>query len=118
VLQNVLSSTRLEKVKHVRISEVEISIKELYNICGKGENSNTININKWFEKLTLNIIVKMIVDKRYISLEKDKDAQCFRKEAMSGDTAWYKVGPPLLLVIVILTTFSNLARLVNYFKIG
>ncbi|KAG5583211.1 hypothetical protein H5410_053838 [Solanum commersonii] len=79
VLQNVLSSTRLEKVKHVRISEVEISIKELYNLCGKGDNSNTINISKWFEKLTLNIIVKMIAGKRYISLEKDEEAQCFRK---------------------------------------
>lgn len=79
VLQNVLSSTRLEKVKHVRISEVEVSIKELYNSCCKGENPNTINISKWFEKLTLNIIVKMISGKRYVSLEKDEEAQCFRR---------------------------------------
>ncbi|KAJ8570581.1 hypothetical protein K7X08_037553 [Anisodus acutangulus] len=74
VLQNVLSSTRLEKVKHVRISEVEISIKELYS-----ESSKVINISQWFEKLTLNIIVKMIAGKRYGSLEKDEEAQCFRR---------------------------------------
>ncbi|KAM3339787.1 xanthotoxin 5-hydroxylase CYP82C4 [Capsicum galapagoense] len=79
VLQSVLSSTRLEKVKHVRISEVEISIKELYRSCGNGENSNAINISKWFEKLTLNIIVQMVAGKRYVSLEKDEEAQCFRR---------------------------------------
>ncbi|MCD7450744.1 hypothetical protein HAX54_008381 [Datura stramonium] len=79
VLQNVLSSSRLERVKHVRISEVEISIKELYKFYLEGENSNAINISKWFEKLTLNIIVKMIAGKRYESLEEDEEAQCFRK---------------------------------------
>nr|WMY25283.1 tropinone synthase [Hyoscyamus niger] len=74
VLQNVLSYTRLEKIKHVRISEVENSINELYNECPK-----VINMSQWFEKLTLNIIVKMISGKRYESLDKDEEAQCFRR---------------------------------------
>lgn len=77
VLRQVLSSARLEKVKHVRISEEETIIKDLYKIGHA--SSNVINISKWFENLTLNIIVKMISGKRYGSLEKDKEVQCFRR---------------------------------------
>ncbi|KAJ8573380.1 hypothetical protein K7X08_009891 [Anisodus acutangulus] len=76
VLQLALSSSRLEKQKHVRISEIETSIKELYSWTNV---ESTINISEWFEQLTLNIIRRMICGKRYDRVEKDEEAQRIRK---------------------------------------
>ncbi|KAK4379469.1 hypothetical protein RND71_001331 [Anisodus tanguticus] len=76
VLQLALSSSRLEKQKHVRISEIETSIKELYSWTNV---ESTINISEWFEQLTLNIILRMICGKRYDRVEKDEEAQRIRK---------------------------------------
>ncbi|KAM3357563.1 cytochrome CYP82D47 [Capsicum galapagoense] len=76
VLQLVLSSSKLEKLKHVRISEIETSIKELYSWTNV---KSTINISEWFEQLTLNIIVRMVRGKRYNRVEEDEEAQRMRK---------------------------------------
>ncbi|CAN4111843.1 unnamed protein product [Withania somnifera] len=76
VLQLALSSSRLEKMKHVRISEIETSIKELYSWT---KVESTINISEWFEQLTLNIIVRMVCGKRYNRVDEDEEAQRMRK---------------------------------------
>nr|ABC69374.1 CYP82M1v3 [Nicotiana tabacum] len=78
-LQHVLSSTKLEKMKHIRVSELETSIKELYSLTLGKNNMQKVNISKWFEQLTLNIIVKTICGKRYSNIEEDEEAQRFRK---------------------------------------
>ncbi|KAF3646442.1 cytochrome CYP82D47 [Capsicum chacoense] len=66
VLLEVLSSKRLEQFKHVRVTEVETNIKELYSSIMKSGNGPTrVNMSEWFEQLTLNVIMKMITGKRY-----------------------------------------------------
>ncbi|KAL2508084.1 Cytochrome [Forsythia ovata] len=89
VLLEVLSSRRLEALKHVRITEIETSIKELYQkidrdrrLVNSNENSEfdrsskEVVISQWIEHLSLNIIVKMIAGKRYTETE---EARSFRK---------------------------------------
>lgn len=67
VLLEVLSSKRLDQFKHIRVTEVETNIKELYSSILKSGSTNPskVNMSKWFEQLTLNVIMKMITGKRY-----------------------------------------------------
>nr|GMD92017.1 cytochrome P450 82C4-like [Ipomoea batatas] len=69
VLSEVLSAWRLEKFSHTRVSEVEICIRELHSAVIAAQSPATgeamINISHWLEKLTLNLMVKMIAGKRY-----------------------------------------------------
>nr|GMD12257.1 cytochrome P450 CYP82D47-like [Ipomoea batatas] len=69
VLSEVLSARRLEKFSHSRVSEVEISIRELHAAVIAARSPATgeamINISHWLETLTLNLIVKIIAGKRY-----------------------------------------------------
>ncbi|TYJ35076.1 hypothetical protein E1A91_A05G212200v1 [Gossypium mustelinum] len=62
----LLSNRRLEMVKHVRISEVEMGIRELYNLCyHNGSIPILVELKQWFEDLTLNVVVRMVAGKRY-----------------------------------------------------
>lgn len=64
----LLSNRRLEKMKHVRASEVDSCLKNLYGECTKVQvkgNYAKISLGKWFEYLSVNITLCMIVGKRY-----------------------------------------------------
>ncbi|KAI3461837.1 hypothetical protein Pfo_018500 [Paulownia fortunei] len=65
VLLEVLSPRRLETLKHVRESEIDTSIKELYKVIQ--ENPGKVVISQWIERLTLNVIMMMIAGKRYMN---------------------------------------------------
>ncbi|KAK3231504.1 hypothetical protein Dsin_003385 [Dipteronia sinensis] len=64
----LLSNHRLEKLKHVRQSEMRISVKELYEVWSKnkssGSNKVLVDMKRWFGDVTLNVILKLIVGKR------------------------------------------------------
>ncbi|XP_042495150.1 cytochrome P450 CYP82D47-like [Macadamia integrifolia] len=65
-------------VKHVRASEIEAFIKELYKKWEEkegGQNKQVlVDMKKWFADLTLNIIVRMVAGKRYFA-NKASDAE-------------------------------------------
>ncbi|KAK2997946.1 hypothetical protein RJ639_026334 [Escallonia herrerae] len=64
----LLSSRRLELLKHVRISEIEICIKELYELWSEKKNNSgrvLVEMKQWFGDLTLNVILRMVAGKRY-----------------------------------------------------
>ncbi|GAV78222.1 p450 domain-containing protein [Cephalotus follicularis] len=76
---NILSSRQLELLKHVRASEVDIGIKDLYSMCttiGKS-CSAMVDLGQWFSFVTLNTIIKMIAGKRFSSSGNDKEFQRF-----------------------------------------
>lgn len=80
VLLEVLSARRLETLRHVRESEIDTSIKELYKVVQ--ENPGKVVISQWFEQLTLNIIMMMIAGKKYsddTNGAETVEAQSFRK---------------------------------------
>lgn len=63
----LLSNRRLEMLKHVRVSEVEMGVRELYESWVQSGSSGSVlvELNRWFEELTLNVVVRMVAGKRY-----------------------------------------------------
>ncbi|BAU01094.1 Cytochrome P450 [Vigna angularis] len=79
VTVDFLSNRRIEQLSHIRISEIQTSFKELYDLCytsvnNKKENESSydaatlVDMKEWFEHLTFNIIVRMVVGKRYFGV--------------------------------------------------
>lgn len=67
VLQ-LLSNRRIELLRHVRTSEVESSLKEIYKLWTKrGSDAShiTVEMKQWFGNLNLNVTIRMIAGKRY-----------------------------------------------------
>ncbi|XP_059637804.1 cytochrome P450 CYP82D47-like [Cornus florida] len=64
----LLSKPRLDMLRHVRVSEIRTSIREVYDLWVKKESSSNVvklDMKQWFEDLTLNVMVRMLVGKRY-----------------------------------------------------
>ncbi|XP_065638856.1 dimethylnonatriene synthase [Quercus suber] len=71
----LLSDHRLEKLKHVRFSEVESLIKDLYLLSTENK---VVTISELFEHMTFNISLRMIVGKRFsIVGERNSEASRF-----------------------------------------
>ncbi|XP_027169304.1 cytochrome P450 CYP82D47-like [Coffea eugenioides] len=86
VFLDLLSTRGLEKVRHVRVSEVDNTMKELFSIFSKANNvggkSSTaspvkVELRKLFENFSMNLIVKKVSGMRYNETEvgTNKDAQ-------------------------------------------
>ncbi|KAB2020921.1 hypothetical protein ES319_D07G103400v1 [Gossypium barbadense] len=58
----LLSSHRLEKLKHIRFSEMDSFVKELY---GLSRNGDKVTISEALERLTFNINLRMLFGKRF-----------------------------------------------------
>ncbi|KAJ9166158.1 hypothetical protein P3X46_020944 [Hevea brasiliensis] len=58
----LLSNSRLELLKHIRIQEVETSIKELHKAW---EDKKVVDMKQWFSDLNLNVLLRMIIGKKY-----------------------------------------------------
>ncbi|KAL8123196.1 strychnine-10-hydroxylase-like [Apium graveolens] len=70
VMVEMLCNSRLEKLKHVRESEVNFFIKGLYELWiskGEGNYMPVVELKEKFGDLTLNIMVRMVVGKHYFS---------------------------------------------------
>ncbi|XP_058773183.1 cytochrome P450 82A1 [Vicia villosa] len=80
VTLEILSNRRVELLSHIRVSEVQTSIKELVNVWSnqvslqpillddtKSSSTNdyvSVELKKWFAQLTLNMVLRMVVGKR------------------------------------------------------
>ncbi|XVE55975.1 hypothetical protein DITRI_Ditri03aG0200500 [Diplodiscus trichospermus] len=85
----VLSNHRLEKLKHIRESEVKTSIKQLYELVVKARSNSSsekvvVEMKRWFWTLNINMIFKMVIGKRYSELETshEKDENERRRKAI------------------------------------
>nr|XP_043618290.1 cytochrome P450 CYP82D47-like [Erigeron canadensis] len=64
----LLSSRRLDQLKHVRISELDSSIKNLHDQWKEkkdGQGKVCVEMKKWFGELNMNLVLRMVVGKRY-----------------------------------------------------
>ncbi|KAM3289554.1 hypothetical protein P3S67_017842 [Capsicum chacoense] len=79
VMFEILSNRRLDTLKHVQVSEVDIGIQELYKLWvnNNSERPMLVELKRWFEDLTLNVIVRMVDGKRYFGV----GATCNNDEA-------------------------------------
>ncbi|GER50628.1 cytochrome P450 [Striga asiatica] len=73
VLHHLLSPRRLEKLKTAREAEIRSSFEELH------AGGNFVIISKWFEELSLDVIVKMITGRRYTDTARGKGGRPFRE---------------------------------------
>ncbi|OMO74971.1 Cytochrome P450 [Corchorus olitorius] len=76
----LLSNHRLDQLKHVRQSEVKISLKELYQLWSNNNKDGSSNkvlveMKNWFRDVTLNVILRMIVGKRIPSSGNDAESE-------------------------------------------
>lgn len=66
---HLLSARRLELLKHVRVAEMETSMKQLYKLWVERENGSgrvlVTDMKEWFGELDFNVLSRMIVGKRY-----------------------------------------------------
>jgi hypothetical protein len=60
----VLSNHRLEMFKDIRESEVNTSIKEIYELWVKNNNV-LVEMKRWFGSLTQNVLFRMVIGKRF-----------------------------------------------------
>ncbi|XLR23919.1 hypothetical protein HN51_070334 [Arachis hypogaea] len=71
----LLSNRQIELLGHVRVSEVQASINELYSLWSRKKNKESYNsdddgyvsveMKEWFSQLTFNTVLRMIAGKRY-----------------------------------------------------
>ncbi|KAJ9166152.1 hypothetical protein P3X46_020938 [Hevea brasiliensis] len=78
VTLELLSNHRLEMLKHVREAEVKAAIKGLYQEWIKNKSNFdklTVDMKRWFWDITLNVILKIIVGKRYVEYTNSSESQ-------------------------------------------
>ncbi|XP_077223685.1 xanthotoxin 5-hydroxylase CYP82C4-like isoform X2 [Tasmannia lanceolata] len=68
----VLSNRRLELLKHIRVMEIDMCIRDLYGVwVKKNRQPVMVEMKQWFGNLTMNVVVKMVTGKRYTGGEGD-----------------------------------------------
>ncbi|KAK8556947.1 hypothetical protein V6N12_003336 [Hibiscus sabdariffa] len=80
----LLSNHRLDSLKHVRESEIKMSLQQLYELWNKKRSSNfdkvVVEMKTWFKDVTLNVILRNIVGKQIPdSSERDDETAKWRK---------------------------------------
>ncbi|RYQ88509.1 hypothetical protein Ahy_B09g095657 isoform C [Arachis hypogaea] len=69
----LLSSRRVELLRYVYESEIDTLIKDLLLYSAGNSPVKVVVISEWLERLSFNIITKMIAGKRYFSFLQDVD---------------------------------------------
>ncbi|KAL1344129.1 cytochrome P450 CYP82D47 [Arachis hypogaea] len=88
--QELLSTRRIELSRHLRVSELEASIKALYKLWAEKHNNNNDNdasssgyvaveMKKWFGELMLSMVLRVVAGKRYFGGSDEEEAQRFLK---------------------------------------
>ncbi|ESW23143.1 hypothetical protein PHAVU_004G022000 [Phaseolus vulgaris] len=84
VTLEILTTRRVEQLQHVRVSELQNSIKELHNVwCSQKRESGyaLVELKQWFSDLSFNMVLRMVVGKRYFggeNLQDEKTKRCVK----------------------------------------
>ncbi|KAF9604138.1 hypothetical protein IFM89_002813 [Coptis chinensis] len=113
---NLLSNQRLQMQRHVRASEVDAFIKELYDLWSSNSNNNKgapllVEMNKWFEELALNVVTRMVSGKRHIGSK--------ARRSEDSESMHYKkvvVDATLLTAKLVVSDFFPSLGLVDYLQ--
>ncbi|MQL78732.1 hypothetical protein Taro_011169 [Colocasia esculenta] len=68
VTVELLSSARLEKLRHLRVTELDMRIAELHEMCmngGGGSQPKVVDMGEWLDNTTFNVVARMVTGKRY-----------------------------------------------------
>ncbi|KAI3684783.1 hypothetical protein L6452_34009 [Arctium lappa] len=78
----LLSSSRLEKLKFVQMLELENSINKMLDLWREkryGEGKVLVEMKKWFGELTMNTVLRMVAGKRYTATVDGEDEEEMKK---------------------------------------
>lgn len=78
----LLSSSRLEKLKSVQVFELETSIKDMIELWREKrdeEGKVLVEMKKWFGELAMNTVLRMVAGKRYTTTVDDEDEEEMKK---------------------------------------
>ncbi|KAL0553575.1 hypothetical protein IC582_007475 [Cucumis melo] len=65
-IHEILSNQRLDLFQHIYKSEIQVSIKKLYELwVVNGSGKVLVEMKNWFGELTLNTIFRMVLGKRF-----------------------------------------------------
>ncbi|GAV75066.1 p450 domain-containing protein [Cephalotus follicularis] len=78
VMAELLSSSRLELLKHVRDSEIKLFIKELYELCVKNGGHVMVDMKEKLGDLAMDIIVRVIAGKQYLGTNRTENGESRR----------------------------------------
>ncbi|CAJ1973348.1 unnamed protein product [Sphenostylis stenocarpa] len=82
ILQELLSTQRVDMLKHVMESEVKAAVRESYHFWLKNKNNGsdkaTTEMKRWFGDITLNIVFRTIIGKRFVG-DDDSENERIRK---------------------------------------
>lgn len=95
----LLSSRQIELLKHIRITEVDLSIKNFvkqWTSSGGSKLPITVDMKQWFGDLTFNIITMNLAGKRYFGDHVIGDEEEARKYKELIDKFMYISGMFLL----------------------
>ncbi|KAG5613196.1 hypothetical protein H5410_024477 [Solanum commersonii] len=65
VVLELLSNHRVQMHRHIREFEVKTSLKQIYTMMNGSPNTVKIEMNQWFENLTMNVIVRILFGKEH-----------------------------------------------------
>ncbi|XP_022976386.1 cytochrome P450 CYP82D47-like isoform X1 [Cucurbita maxima] len=80
----LLTNHRLEQLQHIRICEVQNSIKKLYELCADSRNKGSggkvrVEMRTWFGDVSLNTIFRMVVGNRFSAVFEGSGAEQYRE---------------------------------------
>nr|XP_043636866.1 dimethylnonatriene synthase-like [Erigeron canadensis] len=76
VTSQLFTSQCVEKFTKVRESEVKNSINELFLMCTRNEKqTSVVKMDNWFEHITFNILIRILVGKRFYNGYNDESNQ-------------------------------------------
>ncbi|KAL3372013.1 hypothetical protein AABB24_008517 [Solanum stoloniferum] len=65
VVLELLSNHRVQMHRHIREFEVKTSLKQIYEVMNGSPNIVKIEMNQWFENLTMNVILRILFGKEH-----------------------------------------------------
>ncbi|XP_059637631.1 cytochrome P450 82A4-like [Cornus florida] len=95
VMIELLSKPRLDMLRNVRVSEIRTSIREVCNLwVQKRSASNVVKLEmkRWFADLALNVMVRMLVGKRYSTTKRGHE---LRRPSQSSINCWGRFWFPM-----------------------
>lgn len=96
----LLSSPQLELLKEVRCNEIDLHVKELYDLWAMNNGQQVkVDIKQWFEDLTSNYVLMCIAGKRYYgkSVGEESSARRFREVV---NRLFYLAGIPVVSDVI------------------
>ncbi|KAL3639915.1 Flavonoid-6-hydroxylase [Castilleja foliolosa] len=72
----LLSNSRVEMQRNVRVSETSDSINDLYKLWEENKKKVVVDMKKWLGDLNLNVVVRVVAGKRFCGGDEDETRRC------------------------------------------